>query len=408
MIKRVYLDYAAATPVDPRVKKAMDEFSALGFANPAGLHEEGLFAKRALELARKTIADFIGAKAPEIIFTSSTTESNNLAILGVARANREFGRHLITTASEHVSVLNVFKQLEKERFEVTYLSVDEFGIVSADMVAKAIRPDTILVSVIFASNEIGSINPIKEIGQMIKSKSPSFAKASEGKLYFHTDAAQAAPHIKINAEDFGIDLMSFSSSKMYGPKGAAALYIKHGISINPIIFGGSQENGMRPGTQDVAGIIGFEKAVEIIKSESEAEDRKLQAMRDKIISEIKSAFPDVLINGPPTSHQGGTTEGRSHPTERLANNINFSIPGIKGEELVVAMDMAGFAISTRSACDTKNAEPPHVIKSLGRSDEDAWGAVRITLGRYTSAEDIDIFSKVLIENIGKLKSKRHS
>ena len=388
MIERVYLDYAAATPVDPRVKKAMDDFYLLGFANPAGLHEEGMYAKRALESARKTIAGLIGAKAPEIIFTSSTTESNNLAILGAARANREFGRHLITTASEHVSVLNVFKQLEKERFEVTYLPVDEFGMISADQVKNAIRPDTILVSVIFASNEIGTISPIGPIGQIIKGVKGEKRGKTGGLPYFHTDAAQAVPHIKINAEDLGIDLASFSSSKMYGPKGAAALYVKHGINISPIFFGGSQENKMRPGTQDVLGIVGFSKAVEITKSESEAEDRKLQEMRDEIISEIKSAFPDALING--------------SPTERLANNINFSIPGIKGEELVVAMDMAGFAISTRSACDTKNAEPPHVIKSLGRTDEEAWGSVRVTLGRYTSAEDIDRFLKVLIENIAKL------
>lgn len=391
MTKRIYLDYAASTPVDPRVKKAMDDFSLLGYANPAGFHEEGLYAKRALESARKTIAGLIGAKAPEIIFTSSTTESNNLAILGAARANREFGRHLITTASEHVSVLNVFKQLEKERFEVTYLPADEFGMVSADQVKNAIRPDTILVSVIFASNEIGTISPIGQIGKGIKEMKSLRQAQGKGLPYFHTDAAQAVPHIKINAEDLEIDLASFSSSKMYGPKGAAALYIKHGTNVNPIIFGGSQENGMRPGTQDVSGIVGFEKAVEITKSESEDEDKKLASMRGKIIKEIKSAFPDALING--------------HPTERLANNVNFSIHGIKGEDLVIAMDMAGFAISTRSACDTKNAEPPHVIKSLGRSDEEAWGAVRITLGRYTSPEDIDRFLKVLVENIAKLKSK---
>ena len=271
---------------------------------------------------------------------------------------------------------------------MTYLPVDEFGMISADQVKNAIRPDTILVSVIFASNEIGTISPIGPIGQIIKGVKGEKRGKTGGLPYFHTDAAQAVPHIKINAEDLGIDLASFSSSKMYGPKGAAALYVKHGINISPIFFGGSQENKMRPGTQDVLGIVGFSKAVEITKSESEAEDRKLQEMRDEIISEIKSAFPDALING--------------SPTERLANNINFSIPGIKGEELVVAMDMAGFAISTRSACDTKNAEPPHVIKSLGRTDEEAWGSVRVTLGRYTSAEDIDRFLKVLIENIAKL------
>jgi cysteine desulfurase len=383
MIKRIYLDYAAATPVDPRVKKAMDDFCAQGFANPAGIYEEGLFAKRAMESARKTIADFIGAKSPEIIFTSSTTESNNLAILGVAMANREFGKHLITTSAEHVSVLNVFKQLEKEGFEVTYLAVDEYGMVSANDVGSAIRLDTILVSIIFASNEIGTINPIGQIGKGIKGK-----KGGNGFPYFHTDAAQAAPHIKINAESLGIDLMSFSASKMYGPKGAAALYIKHGVNISSIIFGGSQENNMRAGTQDVCGIIGFAKAVEITISESSGEDKRLEVLRDKIISQIKSAFPNALLNG--------------STTERLANNINFSIPVVSGEKIVTAMDMAGFSLSTRSACDAKNSVPPHVIKSLGRTDEEAWGAFRITLGRYTTQEDADKFINAFIETINKL------
>jgi len=380
MIKRIYLDYAAATPVDPRVKKSMDEFSAQGFANPAGVYEEGLFAKRAMESARKTIADFIGAKSPEIIFTSSTTESNNLAILGVARANREFGKHLITTSAEHVSVLNVFKQLEKEGFEVTYLPVDEYGMVLTDQISSAIRSDTILISVIFASNEIGTISSIGQIGQIIKG-----IKGKKGLPYFHTDAAQAVPHIKINAESLGIDLMSFSASKMYGPKGAAALYIKHGVNINPIIFGGSQENNMRAGTQDVCGIVGFAKAVEITISESSAEDKRIQILRDKIISQIKLAFPNALLNG--------------HPAERLSNNINFSIPKISGEKIVVAMDMAGFSLSTRSACDAKNSVPPHVIKSIGRTDEEAWGAFRITLGRYTKQEDTDKFVNVFIETV---------
>jgi cysteine desulfurase len=402
MIKRVYLDYAAATPVDPRVKEAMDNFCVQGFANPSGLHEEGLFVKRAMESARKTIADFIRAKFPEIVFTSSATESNNLAILGVARANKEFGKHLITTSAEHASVLNVFKQLEKEGFKVTYLLVDEYGMVSADQINSAIRPDTILVSVIFASNEIGTINPIGHIGQIVKK-----SKNKNGFPYFHTDAAQAIPHIKINVEDLGIDLMSFSASKIYGPKGAAALYIKHGTNISPIIFGGSQENGIRAGTQDVCGIVGFAKAVEIIKSEYIEDDRRIQILRDKIIKEIKSAFPEVLLNGPPTPATCvGATEGRSPTEERLANNINVSIPGISGEKIVVAMDMAGFSLSTRSACDATNSAPPHVIKSLGRTDEEAWGAVRITLGRYTTEENVDKFIKAFFERVKSIADKK--
>ncbi len=389
------MDYAAATPLDPRVKKVMDEYLAHGSANPSGLYEEGREAKQALEDARKVVAGFIGAKAHEIIFTSSTTESNNLAILGAARANQSSGRHLITTAAEHVSVLNVFKQLETEGFEVSYLPVDKHGMVSANQVKAAIRPDTILVSVIFASNEIGTINPIKQIGEIIKQ-----SKNQNALPVFFSDAAQAAPHIKINANNLGLDLMSFSSSKLYGPKGAAALYIKSGVKINPIMFGGSQENNLRPGTQDVSGIVGFAEAVRITSQERAREDGRLLVLRDKIIKEVTTALPEVLLNGPPPQK---ATEGRSHPQERLANNISFSVPTIKAEELVAALDEAGFALSTRSACDAKNPTPPHVIKAIGRSDEAAWGTVRITLGRYIKEEDINQFIETFINIIKKLK-----
>ncbi len=260
MNKRIYLDYAAATPVDPEVKKAMDDYLAHGAANPSGLYHEGRESKFALEDARKIVAGFIGSKASEIIFTSSTTESNNLAILGTARANKEFGRHCITTEVDHVSVLNVFKQLEKEGFEVTYLPVDEYGRVTEDQVKKALRPDTVLVSIIFASNEIGTINPIREIVNGVNG-----SKGKNGLPYLHTDAAQAVPHLKINMGNIKADLMSFSSSKIYGPKGAAALYVRQGVKIEPVMLGGSQESGLRPGTQDVSGIVGFGKAVQVLE-----------------------------------------------------------------------------------------------------------------------------------------------
>ncbi|MEK7209528.1 MAG: cysteine desulfurase family protein [Patescibacteria group bacterium] len=388
-MKRVYLDYAAATPLDPRVKEAMDEYLVNGAANPSGLYEEGRAAKRALEEARKTVAAFIGVKPSEIVFTSSTTESNNLAILGAARANKSRGKHLITTAVEHVSVLNPFKQLEREGFEVTYLLVDEYGRVTAEQIKQAIKPDTILVSVIFASNEIGTLNPIKEIGRGIKTLRQAQGRGVNGLPIFFSDAAQAAPHVKINVDNLGLDLMSFSSSKIYGPKGAAALYIKHGVKIDPVMLGGSQENGLRPGTQDVAGITGFAEAIRITSQERETEDARLLVLRDRIIKEVQSALPEVLLNG--------------HPQERLANNISFSIPTVKAEELVTALDLAGFALSTRSACDAQNPTPPHVIKAIGHSDEEAWGTVRITLGRFTTEEDINIFIKTFISKINQLK-----
>lgn len=383
-MKRIYLDYAAATPLDRQVKSAMDKYLAGSQANPSGLYQEGRVSKKELEASRQTIANFIGAKAHEIIFTSSTTEANNLAILGAARANRQHGRHLITTAVEHVSVLNVFKQLEKEGFKVTYLPVNQYGQVSADQVKSAIRSDTILVSVIFASNEIGSISPIGPIGRVIQQ-----SKSKNNLPYFHSDAAQAVPHLRINAHELGLDLMSFSASKIYGPKGAAALYIRSGVKIEPIMLGGSQENNLRPGTQDLVGIVGFAKAIELVKSSQKKEELQFLAWRDKIIKEVKNVLPEVLLNG--------------HPKERLANNISFSMADVKGEELVMAMDQAGFAISTRSACDAHNPTPPHVIKALGRTDAEAWGAVRITLGRQTTESDVNRFIKIFISEIKKLK-----
>lgn len=386
MNKRVYLDYAAATPLDERVKKAMDEYLSHGSANPSGLYQEGREAQKSLNEARKTVAGFVGAKPHEIIFTSSTTESNNIAILGTAIANKSNGLHVITTVVEHVSVLNPFKRLEEDGFEVTYLPVDEFGRVSADQVKQAIRPDTILVSVIFASNEIGSISPIGPIGQIIKQ-----AKNASGLPYFFTDAAQAAPHIKINANNLNVDLMSYSSSKMYGPKGASALYIKSGTKLASIMLGGSQENSLRPGTQDVSGIVGFAEAIKIIQSEGEKEDTQLAIWRDKIIKEVKNSLPEVLLNG--------------SIKERLANNISFSIPTVKAEELVMVMDEAGFALSTRSACDAKNPTPSHVIKAIGRTDDEAWGTVRITLGRFTTENDVDLFIEAFIEQVNKLKNR---
>ncbi|MDP3800409.1 MAG: cysteine desulfurase family protein [bacterium] len=394
MNHRVYLDYAAATPLDVRVKQAMDEYLSHGGANPSGLYHEGRESQRALGEARKTVAGFVGAKPHEIIFTSSTTESNNIAILGVGMANKQNGMHVVTTETEHVSVLNPFKRLEEYGFEVTYLPVDEYGRVSANQIKEAIRPDTILVSVIFASNEIGSINPIKEIGQVIKGMKGE-EKGKNGLPYFFTDAAQAVPHIKINADNLGIDLMAFSSSKIYGPKGASALYIKAGTKLSAVMVGGSQENSLRPGTQDVAGIVGFAEAIKITEAEGEKEDSQLTVWRDKIVKEVKESLPEVLLNG--------------HPKDRLANNISFSvagITGIKGEELVMAMDEAGFALSTRSACDTKNPTPPHVIKAIGRTDSEAWGTVRITLGRFTTENDVELFIETFIEEVKKLKSSR--
>ena len=383
-MKRIYLDHAATTPMDPRVQNAMEPFLVENFGNAGGLYREGRIAKEAMEGARTTVAKIIGARPEEIIFTSGGTEADNLAIFGVSRA---LGRgHIITTKFEHHAVLEPCQQLTKEGFEVTFLDVGESGVVNPEDVKKALRPETILVSIMYANNEIGTIQPIMEIGKIIKEfRSSHFPLLASHFPYFHTDACQAAGYLDINVNNLGVDLMTINGPKIYGPKGIGFLYRKLGVRMKPQILGGGQETRMRSGTEPVVLIAGLAKALEIVQAERVAESTRLTPLRDHFISELRKRVPDAVLNG--------------HPTKRLPNNVNISIPGANGEEVVLRLDAAGISCSTGSACAAESSEPSHVILALGRSRELANGSLRLTMGRSTTKEDIDYVLEKLSDTI---------
>jgi cysteine desulfurase len=391
MHPRVYLDYAAATPVDPRVEESMKPFWTDVFGNAGGLYEEGRRAKKALDESRGSIAHILGARPEEIIFTSGGTESDNLAVCGVAR---QIGTgHIITTSFEHHAVLEPMRQLEKDArlsdgqgFEVTYLDVGSDGVVSADAVKAALRPDTILVSIMYANNEIGTIQPIAEIGKIIKNYK---LKTKNNKLFFHTDACQAAGYLDLNVERLGVDLMTINASKIYGPKGIGLLYRKMGTALKPLMYGGGQEYRVRSGTENTPLIVGFAKALEITESLKEAETKRLTTLRDYTIKELQRVIPKVVLNG--------------HPAQRLPNNINVSILDIEGEALVLYMDAHGVSFSTGSACTSESLEPSHVILALGKPYEFAHSSMRFTLGRSTTKEDIDYMISILEKMVEKLR-----
>jgi len=380
-----YLDHASTTPLDSRVLESMRPYLEREFGNPSSFHMLGKTAHDAIESARESVARCLGARSSEIIFTSGGTEANNLAILGFARANSAHGKHLITTAIEHHSVLGAFEHLaKKEGFEVTYLGVDEFGRVSAAQVEAALRPDTILVSVMMANNEIGTVEPAAEIGLRVKGKGlRDFPK-------FHIDACQAVGALEVNVVKLHADLLTVNSAKIYGPKANGALFVKQGIKLEPLMFGGSQERGLRPGTENVAGIIGFTRAFEIATEERALESARLTRLRDELIAGIKSVVPKVRLNG--------------HPTERLPNNANISFLDIEGEAAVLYLDAAGIEVSTGSACTSASLDPSHVIIATGVPYEVAHGSLRFTLGRGTTEADIKKVLEVLPGVIEKLRA----
>ena len=379
-MRRVYLDYAATTPLDPRVKEAMDSWWTENFGNAGGLYEEGRRAKEALQNSREVIAKLIGTRTEEIIFTSGGTEADNLAIFGVARkleAELPFGSsaskpHIITTTFEHHAVLHPCQQLEKEGFEVSYLDVGKDGVVNPEDVRKALRPETILVSIMYANNEIGTIQPIYEIGKIIQDYK---LKTKNQKLVFHTDACQAAGYLDLNVNNLGVDLMSVNASKIYGPKGVGFLYKRAGVKIKPQILGGGQEGRMRSGTEAIPLVVGMAEAFKIAQKEREEESGRLIPLRDYFISEILKRIPKVVLNG--------------HPANRLPNNINVSILDIEGEALILYLDAEGISISTGSACTSESLDPSHVILALGKPYEFAHSSMRFTLGRSTTKEDLD-------------------
>jgi len=376
-MKRVYLDYAATTPVDSRVKKAMEPFLSEKFGNTMSLHSFGQEAKLAVEKSRKTIANFINAKTNEIIFTGSATESNNLALKGIAFLNKN-KNHIIISAIEHHCILESAKWLEKQGWEITKIPVDKFGKINLEDIKNAIKPETILVSVIHASNEIGTVQDIAEIGRICREK----------KVYFHTDASQSFGKTKIDVKKDNIDLLTASSHKVYGPKGAGLLYVREGIKLAPLLHGGGQENGLRSSTVNTPAIVGFAKAVEIYEKEAKKENARLLKIRDKIIKKL------LKIEG---CHLNG------HPKDRLANNINVRFDYIEGESLVMHLDIAGIACSTGSACSSTTLEPSHVLLATGLKPGQAHGSLRISLGRFTTEKEINYLLKILPKIVKKLR-----
>lgn len=379
-MKRVYLDYAATTPTDPEVIKAMQPYFFDKFGNPSSIHAFGQEAKKAIEDSREKVASFLGAKPEEIIFTSGGTESNNSAVEGVAYALEGKGNHIITSVIEHHAITEPCKFLEKKGFEVTYVGVDKNGLVSPEDVKKAITAKTILISVMHANNEIGVIEPIAEIGRISREKG----------IYFHTDAVQTVGHIPVNVDGLNIDLLSLSAHKFYGPKGVGVLYIRKGTRIERFLHGGDQEKGRRASTHNTPAIVGLGKAVELCQNKMEEEARFQISLRDKIIKQITDKIPEVYLNG--------------HPKIRLPNNVNFSIRYIEGESIILNLDMLGIAVSTGSACTSTSLEPSHVLLAIGLSHEIAHGSVRITMGRWTQEEEINYLLEHLPNIVEKLRA----
>lgn len=378
----IYLDYAATTPLDPRVLEAMMPYLTEKFGNPNSIHAYGREARRAVDEAREKIAQLLNCQPSEIIFTSGGTESDNLALRGVAESYRHKGNHIVTTAIEHHAVLHTCKALEDKGFEVTYLPVDEHGLVYPKQVADAIKEQTILVSVMHANNEIGTIEPIEEIVKTVKEKRPD--------VLVHTDAVQTVGHIPVDVQDLGVDLLSFSAHKFYGPKGIGGLFVRRGVKLVPQLTGGGQERNRRSGTENVAGIVGAAKALEISVAEMPTELPRLQKLRDELIARVLSQIPDSRLNG--------------HPTQRLPHNANFSFKGVEGETLLLQLDMHGIAASSGSACSSGSLEPSHVLLAIGLSHEWAIGSLRLTLGRFTTKEHILKVLEVLPPIVEKLRA----
>ncbi|MGD9725799.1 MAG: IscS subfamily cysteine desulfurase [Nitrospiraceae bacterium] len=378
----IYLDYHATSPVDPRVLEVMLPYFTEKFGNAASRnHAFGWEAEEAVENARKQIARLIHADSKEIVFTSGATESNNLALKGVTEMYHEKGDHIITSATEHRAILDTAKTLEAKRgLKVTYLPVDKFGMVNPEDVRNAITDKTVLISIMFANNEIGTINPIKEIGKIAKEKG----------VLFHCDATQGVGKVPVNVQEMGIDLMSFSAHKIYGPKGIGALYVRKKnprVRLAAQMDGGGHERGMRSGTLAVPLIVGFGKACELCEQEMVAEGTRLAAMRDHLYATITKAMEDVYLNG--------------HPTQRLPNNLNLSFAYVEGESLL--MGVKEIALSSGSACTSATLEPSYVLRALGIGSELAHSSIRFGLGRFTKSEEVDYAAKRIIETVNKLR-----
>lgn len=377
----VYLDYQSACPVDPRIRQFADRYLTKEFGNPSALHSVGLAARAAVEDARARVAELINAEEPgSIIFTGSATEANNLAIHGTAARNASAGKKVLASSIEHISVLNTMKYLQKTGFQLSLIPVDSTGIIDLAALEKMLSPDTILTSVMYANPEIGTIEPIGDIGKIVHEK---------GK-YLHVDATQAAGKIPIDVQKDGIDMLTISSSDIYGPQGAGALYIKPGVRNQPVTFGGGQERGLRPGTENLFALAGFGEAARLAKLEMEAESDRLQQIRDGLISEILKVEESYLTG---------------HPTKRLPNHASFRFSRIEGESILLTMDaMFNIQVSTGSACSSKTLEPSHVLLAIGLKHVEAHGSMLMTLGKYNTMEQVPVVANAVSKTIERLRA----
>ncbi len=370
-MRSVYLDNAATTKPAPEVLEAMMPYLTEVYGNPSSPHRFGQQVAAALDTARSQVAAAINAEPNEIIFMSGGTEADNTAIRGIAERYAKRGKHIITTAVEHHAVLHTCQLLEKQGYEVTYLPVDEYGMVTVEQVREAMRDDTVLVTIMFANNEVGTIMPISEIGALCRERG----------VFFHTDAVQAVGHLPIDVKAMNIDMLSMSAHKFHGPKGTGALYVRKGIVLPALIVGGAQERNRRAGTENVAGIVGMGKAIELAAAKLDENAKKMIELRDKLIRELPLRIPEIKLNG--------------HPEKRLPNNVNFSIKYIEGESILLMLDLNGIAASSGSACTSGSLDPSHVLLAMGLTHEVAHGSVRMTLSEDTSEEDIDYVLDVL-------------
>jgi cysteine desulfurase len=379
-MKRIYLDYAATTPVHPDVVAAMNEFFTEKFGNPSSIHSRGLEAKAAVENVRKEIAVMLGAAPEEIIFTSGGSESDNFAVKGVAYALKEKGDHLITSTIEHHAVLETCQYLQEQGFRLTVLPVDAYGLVDPDAVKRVLTDKTILVSIMHANNEIGTIEPIEEIGRICRARG----------VYFHTDAVQTFGSLPINVDDLNVDLLSLSAHKFYGPKGVGLLYIRKGTRIVPLIHGGGQEWHKRASTLNVPGIVGMAKAAELAQREMSGRVAHYQRLRDRLIKGLLDRVPEIRLNG--------------HPEKRLPNNCSLIVKYVEGEAMLLKLDELGIETSTGSACSSGTSEPSHVIVGIGTPPEECHGSLRLSVGRLTTEEDIDYVLAELPRVVAELRS----
>jgi cysteine desulfurase len=379
--RRVYMDYAAACPVDPRVMEAMMPFFADKFGNPSSLHGSGREPRKALEEARTKVASLFNAKRKEeIIFTSNGTEASNIGIKGVAMRMKGEGNHIITSSIEHISVLNIMKYLEKNGFEITYLKPSSDGFIDPSELESAIRKETVLASIMFANNEVGTLQPTEEIGKILEQKD----------IFFHVDAVAAAGKVPVDVQKLGIDLLSVSANDMYGPKGAGALYMRDGTRMEAVNQGGGQERGFRSGSEDMPAIVGFGRAADIAKAEMEEEGKRMIGLRDRLIKGITNNIQDSFLNG--------------HPTKRLPNNANFRFRYVEGESMLLNLDMMGVSVSSSSPCTSKSLLPSHVLLACEIPTEEAQSAVQFTLGRSNTEADVDYVVEILPGIIKKLRA----